>query len=75
MNGWWEGHGEIGCLLAQLSAANAIIALLKDNERAVKVAKDCHDPYHDPRSCLTCSSREDGIEEYRTDMLGEKVKT
>ena len=46
-----------------------LVGALRSDPLADRVAKNCHDPHHDDRSCGTCSARWDGIDEYREDLL------
>lgn len=38
-----------------------------------KVAKDCHDKYHDDRWCATCNARADGIDDFQQ-AIKERVR-
>jgi len=52
---------------------DTLLVILDDDDLALSVAQDCHDPAHDPRWCGTCSTREDAINEYR-EILAKKVE-
>jgi hypothetical protein len=60
-------HGKApGQVVAELKDEISVLrAALADDEIANKIATDCHDPAHDPRSCSRCEARLDGIDEYR----------
>lgn len=62
----WEKSSNI-----EWAHLECLIAALKDDERAEKVAVNCRDQYHDNRWCPTCENRKDGIDEYRAEILKE----
>lgn len=42
-----------------------LVAAIRDEKRATRIAHDCHDPAHDVRWCGACDARSDGIDAYR----------
>ena len=48
---------------------HAIVARLRDDALAERVACDCHAVGHDDRWCTTCEARLDWIEDYRRAVL------
>jgi len=60
-----EVRDELAIAKATGAAHQVLSDLLADDAFAVKIARDCKDPAHDPRWCQTCETRVDGIDAYR----------
>lgn len=54
---------------ARIALALRVLALFNDDAVAKEIAETCHDEDHDDRWCPTCANRDDGIGDYRHEVL------
>lgn len=65
----WGAATEVVVKKFTSTNSQSATALLSDDKLAESIAVKCLDPMHDDRWCQTCSARQDGINDYRDNII------